>query len=164
MKNYNKLILLIVLNLYSIAYSQKIEIYSEERKNSEIQENEKTLKLLDKQIEKTNNNANLYFERGRAKGKLGNFNEAIDDFTQAIKIDSTNAKFYIGRGIAKELLEDYNGALNDYTIAKSLKENDKDLLLWDCKLLFPFRRLSKCYIKLYQTNRNYPTRLCFVQQ
>ena len=54
-----------------------------------------------------------------------NYKGVIEDYTEAIKIDSENDRYYSGRGDAKAASNDYKGAIEDYTEAIRLdSEND----------------------------------------
>ena len=54
-----------------------------------------------------------YINRGIAKVKLGNFQEGISDFDEAIRRDPKSAEAYSNRGIAKRELGDLKGAIAD---------------------------------------------------
>ncbi|MCH8033450.1 MAG: tetratricopeptide repeat protein [Bacteroidetes bacterium] len=58
-------------------------------------------------------NAELYFLRGNAKAKLELNNEAILDYTTAIKLDP-KMKFYENRGLTFIEIEDYRNAISDF--------------------------------------------------
>jgi len=138
LKSIKTLLVIIFFNFFSITFSQEIEIYPDHRKKSEIRKNKKAIKEYDKEISQTNNISKLYFERGRAKGKLGDFIGAKEDFSKAIEIDSTIANYYVRRGITKEFLKEYESAINDYSIASKLAPNHKDV----------FYGLGNCYFHL----------------
>ena len=55
--------------------------------------------------------------RGLSNLELGNYNEAIDDYTKAIKLKPDYAEAFYSRGNSKAKLKDYNGAISDYTKA-----------------------------------------------
>ncbi|MBI3232014.1 MAG: tetratricopeptide repeat protein [Candidatus Doudnabacteria bacterium] len=64
-----------------------------------------------------------YSERGYVRLKLKNWKGAMDDFTQAILLESDEPDNYLQRGIAKEKLKDSQGALADYTHATRVKSD-----------------------------------------
>jgi tetratricopeptide (TPR) repeat protein len=61
--------------------------------------------------------------RGLTKYKLGDYQGAIQDYNQALRLDSTYTYAYNNRGIAKKNLKDYQGAIQDYNKAIELKPN-----------------------------------------
>lgn len=60
---------------------------------------------------------NAIVNRGVVKGKLGQLDEAINDFNQAILKDPKNASAYSNRGLAKDHAKDTEGAIADYNMA-----------------------------------------------
>lgn len=54
---------------------------------------------------------------------MGNFEEAIQNFTQAIDLEGTKADFYHNRGFAFRKKKDYDKAIADYT--KAIELNDQ---------------------------------------
>ncbi|MTJ19335.1 tetratricopeptide repeat protein [Dolichospermum sp. UHCC 0299] len=67
--------------------------------------------------------AAFYFNRGIGKSDLGDKQGAINDFTQAIKIDPNLAQAYNNRGFFKGELGDKQGAINDYNQAIKIDPN-----------------------------------------
>ncbi|MBO1349641.1 MAG: tetratricopeptide repeat protein [Hormoscilla sp. GUM202] len=65
-----------------------------------------------------------YFQRGYARGKLGDYKGAIADYSQALKIIPDDAKAYGNRGISRHKLGDYKGAIADYNRAIKINPND----------------------------------------
>lgn len=70
----------------------------------------------------------VYYDRGNAYVRLGDYKLAIGDFTRAIGYTKDDPDFYINRGIAYEGAHDYDGAVRDYTQAINLKPNVIDLI------------------------------------
>jgi Flp pilus assembly protein TadD len=66
------------------------------------------------------------YNRGYAAGKRGDYTEAINQFTQAIKLDPGYARAYTARGIAYTGLHDYSKAIPDYSQAIKFNPNDVD--------------------------------------
>ncbi|HGY5545329.1 MAG TPA: tetratricopeptide repeat protein, partial [Prochlorococcus sp.] len=62
------------------------------------------------------------------KGKSGDLQGAIADYSKAIEINPQYANAYKNRGIAKELVGDLKGACADWKEASSL--GDKDAAGW----------------------------------
>ncbi|MDB9482653.1 tetratricopeptide repeat protein [Dolichospermum circinale CS-537/05] len=63
----------------------------------------------------------VYKARGDEHRNLKNYKQAINDYTQAIKIDPKNPTYYRDRGLTYFQLKDYKQAINDYTQAIKLK-------------------------------------------
>ena len=68
--------------------------------------------------------AEIYYNRGNARYKLGDKQGAIQDYNQAIKINPNEAKAYYGRGNVRSDLGDKQGAIQDYN--QAIKINPKD--------------------------------------
>lgn len=61
-----------------------------------------------------------YYNRGIVKSMVGNFNEAIDDFSQAILLNKKMAAAFFHRGIARHQVGDDVGRLEDFRQAAIL--------------------------------------------
>lgn len=55
-----------------------------------------------------------YFNSGVKKSESGDFQGALVDFNQAIRLDTNHAGVWNHRGCAKENLKDYRGAIQDF--------------------------------------------------
>jgi len=64
-----------------------------------------------------------YFQRGIEKYQHGFLEEAIADWTEAIRLDPNFATAYVNRGKAKSDLGEYQGAILDYDQAIRLAPN-----------------------------------------
>ena len=62
-------------------------------------------------------NADYYLDTGMEKGKSGDLQGAIADFSKAIQVNPQHARAYYNRAHAKELNNDLNGAIADYNKA-----------------------------------------------
>jgi len=67
------------------------------------------------------NSAEEYFYSGVEKANSGDYQEAIEEFDKAIKINPKDAKAYYNRGVVKGGLGDYRGAIEDFN--KSIEIN-----------------------------------------
>jgi len=56
----------------------------------------------------------IYVERGIAYMALQDFDRAIGDFTQAIKLDPKNVKAFANRGAAHSARQEWDGAIQDF--------------------------------------------------
>ena len=77
------------------------------------------IKYFDKSIELYQYD-HAYEGRGYAKENLGRYQEAIQDYTQAIRLNPEDAGIHYNRGNAKRKSKDYEGAIQDYTEATKL--------------------------------------------
>ena len=68
--------------------------------------------------------AHDFFTRGNMKKDIGLKNEAISDYTIAIKRDPENPYYYFGRGLTFHEINELDSAISDYTNA--LKLNPKE--------------------------------------
>jgi len=68
--------------------------------------------------------ATVYQGRGYAAAKTQQFQEAIQDFTEALKIKSNDPRIYEQRAAAEMKVYDYDKALADYSEASKLKPNE----------------------------------------
>ena len=68
--------------------------------------------------------ADTYLRRGNDKMRMENYQGAIADYTQAIRLKPNDAFAYAVRGRAKEQLGQYFAAIADFDMAIRLKPND----------------------------------------
>lgn len=83
------------------------------------------MEKLDYYISKNPPIAGPYFSRGMARLQSNDFQGAIEDFDNAIKIENNNAKYYRYRGMAKLRADDTDGAYKDFEQALLIDPNDK---------------------------------------
>lgn len=69
---------------------------------------------LSKAIGKFEKHALAYERRGYVNYKLGNFNDALYDFSKSIDINPNNAEPYYGRGKVKMLKNEWDSAVVDF--------------------------------------------------
>ena len=77
---------------------------------------------LNEAIEIEPNDARFYISRGCFKGTESH-EDAIEDYTKAIEIESNNVFAYRLRGDSKRKFGDYQGAINDYSKAIEIYPN-----------------------------------------
>jgi tetratricopeptide (TPR) repeat protein len=58
-----------------------------------------------------------YIKQGVANVKLKKYNQAIEDFSQAIKLDPNNAEYYYKRGVTYGNLNQHQKAIEDFNEA-----------------------------------------------
>jgi len=68
--------------------------------------------------------AAVYQGRGYTAAKNQQFQEAVQDFTEALKIKSNDPRIYEQRAAAEMKVYDYDKALADYSEANKLKPNE----------------------------------------
>ena len=69
-----------------------------------------------------------YELRGNIKTKLSYYLDSINDFNEAIRLDSNNASLFFYRGMALCVLDDKDGALNDFNQLIKFEPNNKSAL------------------------------------
>ena len=67
-----------------------------------------------KKIQLNPNNANAYANRGSMYGGLMNFVKEVEDYNEAIIIDSNNSNYYLNRGFGYFWLKNYTQAIEDF--------------------------------------------------
>jgi tetratricopeptide (TPR) repeat protein len=72
------------------------------------------LDAYSKAIELSPKDAMVYYNRGNANSKLGNYKQAVDDFDKAIALSPQNAAAYYNRGFAHSKLGNYKQAVDDF--------------------------------------------------
>ncbi len=71
-------------------------------------------------------NFEIYYSRGLAYYKIGQYDEAISDFTEALKLKPKHADIYYSRGLAYNKIGQYDKAISDFTEAIKLKSKADD--------------------------------------
>jgi tetratricopeptide (TPR) repeat protein len=93
-----------------------------------------------------NNNPLLpypYAERGFARMERKDWPGALEDYNQAIQIDSTNEEYFLNRALIKEKLKNFDGAYRDYSKAIQFKPNFEKAWLNRGNLLSRSNRLPE---------------------
>jgi protein O-mannosyl-transferase len=73
-----------------------------------------SITLLDHTLNITDHNWLIYLNRGNAYAGLGNYGQAIDDYSKAIEIKPYYIEAYNDRGLVYNALGNYNQAIQDY--------------------------------------------------
>jgi putative GTP pyrophosphokinase len=93
-----------------------LSAHNENRFNEAINQYGKILKLNPGEEIKSV----IFKHRGMAHFACSQYNEAIDDFDNALKLDSTSYKAAYYRGVVRSVLKQYSQAIDDYSLALSI--------------------------------------------
>jgi hypothetical protein len=74
----------------------------------------------------SNTRAAAFFYRGNIRDKKQDFNAAMSDFDQSLKLNTDNFLAYNNRGIVRGIMQDYQGAMQDFNKATELKPDYAD--------------------------------------
>lgn len=107
---------------YTSKHDIAIKYYNDAKIKSDAGDREAAISLYTKAIENypiedSYMKSEAFYNRGLNKRYLNNFNGAIADYTEAIKLRPDYYKAYNNRGFAKMQIEDYAGAILDFTQA-----------------------------------------------
>ena len=69
-----------------------------------------------------------YHNQALSNCKLGNYNEAINDFNKAIDLNPNNANTFYLRGHTATLLRNYNEAIDDFN--KAIELNPSEVIFY----------------------------------
>ena len=83
-----------------------------------------------------------FFDQGLAKFQLGQYQDAIADFDQAIQLQPDNADAYYNRGLAKLHLEQFEATILDYDRAVQLQPDNANA--------YYNRGLAKFHLERYE--------------
>ena len=114
-------------NEEEIVQSPEVSAYISSGWNKENDDNyagaiEDYSKAIEKALELGTVTSTLYSFRADARQYTGDYKGAVEDYTNAIKLDPKPTVLYWERAEAKERMNDYKGALEDVTKAISLSE------------------------------------------
>ena len=134
MKKYSALTLIMALALCAFQFAQAQgnkeanKLAREGAEASKNQDYDKAVELLRKATaldrKYTVDLAVAYQQRGFAFAKDQKYQDAIQDFTEALKINSRDTRIYEQRAAIEMKLQDYDKALADYSEAIKLKPNE----------------------------------------
>ena len=91
-----------------------------------VSQNQYAQQTLMSRQEQSKNNLSFadYYKQGHASYKVGNYDQALSNFSHAIKQNPTHAKAHINRGNTRYNLKDYDGAVTDYSQAIQINPNE----------------------------------------
>ena len=134
MKKYAALTLIMAV---AVCISQVVQAQGNKEANklaregaqaSKSQDYEKAVELLRKAADLDHKYASdlaiAYQQRGFASANAQKFQDAIQDFTEALKINSQDARVYEQRAAVEIKMRDYDKALADYSELIKLKPNE----------------------------------------
>ncbi len=134
MKKYSALTLIMALALCAFQFAQaqgNKEATKFAREGAEASKNQDWNKAIEMFRKATDldrkfspNLAIAYQQRGFASANEQQFEDAIRDFSEALKINSRDPRIYEQRAAVEMKMHDYDKALADYTEAIKLKPND----------------------------------------
>jgi tetratricopeptide (TPR) repeat protein len=97
----------------------------ESRINKDTLQYKQSTKSINNEAATLPHHAFAYIVRGNKKGTSRDYQGALIEYSEAIRINPKLAEAYIYRGIVKSFLEDHNGAINDFTEVIRMKPNDE---------------------------------------
>lgn len=109
--------------------------------SSESSENRRA--FLDQAIESDSTSVYAYIERAYQNLQEGNFENALNDYDLAIRLQPKDPDLWLNRGVVREKLKDLVGAYDDYSVAIQLKEDYTKAWLNRGNLLSKLGRLDE---------------------
>ncbi len=125
-----------------VGFAQANSVDSAYGKEEKLLRKRNIIRHHDEIIEQSPEDLGAYSNRSIAKYNLGDYEGAIDDFTQAINIDPKNANAYNNRGYIKYQIERYKDATDDFNEAIKIDPSTA--------LFYNNRGNLKCTLKKYQ--------------
>ncbi|GAA0730572.1 hypothetical protein GCM10009430_41880 [Aquimarina litoralis] len=132
----------LILNL-SFVFSQEIlsEAYLDGNEYFRMGEYQKAIKSYTKLISMDNKKIRKtgYVNRGLARDKIKEYDGAIQDFTEAIKLDSTDMASFIDRGLSKMHAGYFAEAIKDYEYVIHVNTDSKmvqNAIYWMARINF----------------------------
>lgn len=81
-------------------------------------------------IDRSQKNANAHYWRGFAHWLEKDYDAALRDFTEAVKIDGSQARIFTARGRVYHDIGAYESALTDFDSAARLAPDDARIPAW----------------------------------
>lgn len=115
-------------------YQKRLTLSIQEILQKSISETEKSKELKEEKEFVNEMIAAQYHRRAECYEELKNYNQAISNYTQAMKFDPKDPYSYLNRGHCYEELKNYEQAISDYTQAIKLDPKDPDAYYYrgDC--------------------------------
>jgi putative GTP pyrophosphokinase len=95
---------------------------------------------------KSNIRSLVYNHRGMAYFSLGNYRQAVKDFTQAINFDPDSDRSYANRGLCFRIMKRFDQSLDDFSEALRIDPNRPDACFGMAQTLFDMNELTKALI------------------
>ena len=80
-----------------------------------------------------------FITRGLAYWRSGNYDQAVKDYDQALRLTPDSAEAFYNRALAYEHKGDYERAVQDFSQALRLKPSDSDAFKTACTLIGSYR-------------------------
>ena len=104
---------------------------------------EKSIPYLTKAIELAFNEPSYIHERAKSYLLTDNFQKALDDYSEVIKLQPKNSHAYFGRAFALKALKNYDGAAEDLEKAKELDPFNPKLIV-NPKKIYEIKYIKLC--------------------
>lgn len=104
-------------------FNQGVEAYQQGNYQAAI---EALNQAIQQEVEQSDR---AYYLRGISHLKLGELDQAVEDYTKVIELDPENLRAYYDRGIANTQLGNYEQAVADYDRASELAPNEETIYL-----------------------------------
>jgi tetratricopeptide (TPR) repeat protein len=98
-----------------------------------------------------NTSADKLLEQAHQQYQSGNYQRALDLYSQSLQLNPSQAEAYNGRAASRTELRDYAGALTDYSISLELEPNDFDARMGRANTFYKLKRFREAkddYLKL----------------
>ena len=137
MKYFLSFVFLFTYTISSFGQADKImELYTQGNSFYNAGKYDQAIEYYSKFIEATDEPRIIkrgYINRGLALDKLGNYDKAVEDFTEAIKLDSTDMASFIDRALALYHANKFEDARGDFDYVVELdtnKQMKENALYW----------------------------------
>ncbi|SEC25656.1 Tetratricopeptide repeat-containing protein [Tenacibaculum sp. MAR_2009_124] len=142
-------IIFLLVSIYINGQNDSIVLYNKGISNYKSGNYEEAIENYTKLmtiIEETSIQKTCYINRGLSYNRLGKYDLAIADFTNAIKLDSTDMASFIDRGLSRMYSGNYKEAKEDYTYVVDTKSNEgmmESALYWLARIHYSERKFDE---------------------